>query len=78
MKKILSLILALVLVFAVAACAQEPAPATPVTPADPAPVDPAPADPTPADPAPVPEPAPGFEVPENWKIAIVTNTMDQN
>ena len=78
MKKILSIILALCLVFAVAACASE-TPAT-TTPAAPAPADPAPADPAPADPAPedpTPEDPPeNFN--ENWKIAIVTNTMDQN
>jgi len=73
MKRILGIVLALCLLFAVAACATE-APA-PVAPAAPAPADPAPADPTPADPTPV-DPGPSFD--ENWKIAIVTNTMDQN
>ena len=76
MKKIFSIALVLCLMFAVAACA----PAEQAAPAAPAPADPAPA---PADPAPAPAPAPAPVDPppdfnENWKIAIVTNTMDQN
>jgi len=76
MKKIISLILVLSLVFvAVAACATEATPAAPAAPAAPAPAEPAaPAEPTaPSAPA---DTAPAFD--ENWKIAIVTNTMDQN
>jgi len=76
MKKILSIVLALVLVFAVAACGTETAPA-PAAPAPEAPAPEAPAADTPA--APAPEPAdPAFQYNENWKIAIVTNTVDQN
>jgi len=61
--------------FAVAACAAE-TPAAPAAPA-PAPAPEAPAAETPA--APEPAPAdPTFQYNENWKIAIVTNTMDQN
>jgi len=87
MKKILCLILALTLVFAVAACATEPAPVAPQAPAEPAPAEPAPA---PAEPAPAPQPAEevdepqmaetlGLVVPDfDGVIAIVTNTIDQN
>ena len=78
MKKILSLILVLVLVFAVVACTSEPTTTTPPV-QEPGPADPPPADPPPADPTdPVDPVDPGFEFNENWKIAIVTNTMDQN
>ena len=83
MKKILCIVLAACFLFAIAACAVETPP--PPAPADPAP---APADPAPAapdDPAPA---APGDEdvtpvEPEETedfpgKIAIVTNTVDQN
>jgi len=75
MKKILSLILVACLLFVTVACATEtaPAPTAPAAPADPAPA------PAPAEPAPAPAPAdPGFQYNENWKIAIVTNTVDQN
>jgi len=82
MKKILSLILVLCMVFAVAACAVE-------TPAPPAPAAPAPAEPAPAAPA---EPAPAAPAEETaaepepeepaepfpGKIAIVTNDISQN
>jgi len=76
MKKILSIVLVLCLVFAVAACAGSDTPA-PVTPTPtPTPSTPDPSTPDPVTPvAPVDPPA-NFN--ENWKIAIVTNTMDQN
>ena len=84
MKKILSILLVLCLMFAVVACAVEtPAPVQPATPNEPStpaetPVTPAdpttPADDTQVDPAPLPgdgEPFPGV-------IAVITNTVDQN
>ena len=51
MKKILALVLALTMVFALVGCGSQPAPADPA-PADPAPADPAPANTAPADSAP--------------------------
>jgi len=65
MKKLLAIALALVMIFALAACggndAPAPAPAAPA-PADPAPADPAPADPAPADPA-----------DEGFRLALITD-----
>jgi len=75
MKKILSIVLALCLMFAIAACATEapPAPVADAPAADPAPADP----PSAQEPVPTPEDPPA-NFNENWKIAIVTNTVDQN
>jgi hypothetical protein len=94
MKKILALILALVLVFAVAACAVETPPAP--TPADPAPAPadpaPAPANPaTPSDPAAPADPGADVDEPEPFPyphlniattfpgvIAVITNDVSQS
>ena len=80
MKKILCIVLAACFLFAIAACAVEtpppPAPADPApAPAEPAPDEPAPA--APDDTAPADEPGDAGEA-FPGKIAIVTNTVDQN
>ena len=79
MKRTIAVILALVLVFALAvACGESPPPVAPTPETPPAPTP----EPTPTpepDPTPVPDPVDaGDDFNPNWKIAIVTNTVDQN